>query len=63
MRYEDLFIGNKSKVRRSMMESDKLVSWQTDMIKELLHIMDGTITNGFTTVETKSVLEYLCTAD
>ena len=63
MKYEDIFIGNKRKVRRSMMESDKLVNWQTDMIKELLDIIDGTITNGFTTAETKSVLEFLCTSD
>ena len=63
MRYEDIFIGNKRKVRKSMMESNRPVNWQTGMIKELLNIMDGTITNGFTTVETKCILDYLCTVD
>ena len=63
LKYVDLFTGNKRKIRRSLIESKETNNWQTDMIRELLLVMDGTITNGFSKEESKSVLEYLCTTD
>ena len=63
MKYEDLFIGNKRKIRRFMIEAHSNVNWQIYLIKELLNVIDGIITNGFTIDETNCILEYICTSD
>ena len=63
MNYHQIFTENKNQIRKSMINSSNPPDWRGLMIKELLHILDGTLNNPLTIIEINKLLSYLCTVE
>ena len=61
MNYHQIFTDNKNRIRKIMINSCNTPDWRCIMIRELLHILDGTLNNPLSRIEINQLLSHVCT--